>query len=145
MANFLPYLTLLQSEEDVAGMLGAGFGCVFFIIYFAIIVVFLASLWKIFVKANQPGWAAIIPIYNIYVLTQIVGRPAWWIILFIIPCVNIVAAIMLALDLAKSFGKEIGFAIGMILLPFIFYPILGFGSAQYLAAPAGSPAQPTVR
>ncbi|HOT02031.1 MAG TPA: DUF5684 domain-containing protein [Acidobacteriota bacterium] len=112
-------------------MLGAGFGCVFFVIYAALIVLIIASLWKIFVKAGKPGWAAIVPIYNIIVLLEIVGRPLWWIVLLLIPCVNIVAAIMLTLDLAKSFGKEIGFAIGMIILPFIFYPMLAFGSATY--------------
>jgi hypothetical protein len=132
--SILPYPLLLQNDfgSEAGGLLAGGIGCVFFVVYLLIIVLFIASLWKIFVKANQPGWAAIIPIYNIYVLTQIVGRPAWWIVLFLIPCVNIVAAIMLALDLAKSFGKDIGFAIGMILLPIIFYPILGFGKAAYV-------------
>ncbi|HNR38904.1 MAG TPA: DUF5684 domain-containing protein, partial [Acidobacteriota bacterium] len=72
-------------------MLGAGFGCVFFVIYAAIIILFNASLWKIFVKAGKPGWAAIVPIYNIIVLLEVVGRPLWWIVLLIIPCVNIVA------------------------------------------------------
>ncbi len=129
--SIAPYLMLLQSEEDVAGMLGAGFGCVFFVIYAAIIILFIASLWKIFTKAGKPGWAAIVPIYNIIVLLEVVGRPLWWIVLLIIPCVNIVAGIMITLDLAKSFGKEIGFAIGMIILPFIFYPMLAFGSATY--------------
>ena len=100
-------------------------------IYAAIIILFIASLWKIFVKAGKPGWAAIVPIYNIIVLLEVVGRPLWWIVLLIIPCVNIVAGIMLTLDLAKSFGKEIGYAIGMIILPFIFYPMLAFGSATY--------------
>ena len=139
-SSFLPYPLLLQNNygSEAGGLLAGGIGCVFFIIYFAIIVLFIASLWKIFVKANQPGWAAIIPIYNIYVLTQIVGRPAWWIVLFLIPCVNIVVGIMLALDLAKSFGKDIGFAIGMILLPIIFYPMLGFGKATYVG-PAVKP------
>jgi ABC-type sulfate transport system permease subunit len=137
-SSFLPYSLLLQSNEEAAGLLAGGVGCVFMIIYIAVIVLFIASLWKIFTKANQPGWAAIIPIYNIYVLTQIVGRPAWWIVLFIIPCVNIVVGIMLALDLAKSFGKDIGFAVGMILLPFIFYPVLAFGKATYVG-PAVKP------
>jgi hypothetical protein len=132
-SSFLPYPLMLQNNygSEAGGLLAGGIGCVFMIIYIAIIVIFIASLWKIFTKANQPGWAAIIPFYNIYVLTQIVGRPAWWIILFLIPCANIVVAIMLALDLAKSFGQSVGFAIGMILLPFIFYPVLGFGKAQY--------------
>jgi len=97
----------------------------------ALLVVIVAGFWKVFVKAGQPGWAAIIPIYNCYILLKIVGRPAWWLILLFIPLVNFVIAILLAIDLAKSFGKSTGFAIGLLLLGFIFYPILGFGDATY--------------
>ena len=95
------------------------------------------SMWKIFVKAGQPGWAAIIPIYNAYILTKIVGRPWWWLLLMLIPFVNIVIAIILAIDLAKSFGKGGGFAVGLILLGFVFYPILAFGDARYQGPAAG--------
>ena len=101
------------------------------LIELAITVLVIASLWKIFTKAGKPGWAAIIPIYNIIVLLQIVGRPIWWLILLLIPIVNIVIAIILAIDLAKAFGKGAGFGLGLIFLGFIFYPILGFGSATY--------------
>ena len=76
------------------------------------VLLVIASLWKIFVKAGKPGWAAIVPIYNLVVLLEIVGKPIWWIVLFLIPCANIVAAVLVALGLAKSFGKETGFAIG---------------------------------
>lgn len=103
-----------------------------FIIYLALVVLEIAALWKVFVKAGQPGWGAIIPIYNIYLLCKIVGRPTWWIILLIIPFVNIVAGIIIAVDLAKSYGKSGGFAAGLIILSFIFYPILGFGEARYV-------------
>jgi hypothetical protein len=99
--------------------------------YLAVLVVILAGFWKVFVKAGQPGWACLIPIYNCYILLKIVGRPTWWLLLLLIPFVNFVIAILLALDLAKSFGKGTGFAIGLLLLGFIFYPILGFGSATY--------------
>ena len=89
--------------------------------------------WKVFTKAGKPGWAAIVPIYNIIVLLEIVGKPLWWIVLFIIPLVNIVAAILVNVALAEKFGKEIGFAVGLILLPIVFIPILGFGNATYRA------------
>jgi hypothetical protein len=108
------------------------------IIYLAIIVLMIASMWKVFVKAGKPGWAAIVPIYNIIVLLQIVGRPTWWIILFLIPIVSIVIMIMVMIDFAKSFGKGGGFAAGLILLGFIFLPILAFGDAQYVG-PAAAP------
>jgi hypothetical protein len=102
-----------------------------------IIVIGIAGLWGVFTKAGKPGWAAIIPIYNFIVMLRIVGRPIWWIILCLIPLVNFVIGFILILDLAKSFGKGGGFAIGLLLLPFIFYPILGFGSAQYRGPAAG--------
>jgi hypothetical protein len=88
-------------------------------------------MWKVFVKAGKPGWAAIIPIYNAIVLLQIVGRPGWWFLLYLIPIVNIVISIMVMIELAKVFGKGTGFGIGLLLLSFIFIPILGFGDAEY--------------
>lgn len=126
-----PFLLLLDGEE-AASIIGLVGGCAFFVVYLAIIAVILAGMWKVFTKANQPGWACLIPIYNIYVLTQIVGRPAWWLILCLIPCVNIVAIIILSLDLAKSFGKGMGYGIGLAILSPIFYPMLGFGDAKYM-------------
>jgi len=110
------------------------------VVYLAIVVFEIAAIWKIFTKAGQPGWAAIIPIYNSIVMLRIAGRPAWWFLLFFVPVVNFVIAIIMLIDLAKAFGKGAGFAIGMLLLSFIFFPILGFGSAQYLgpSAPMGS-------
>jgi hypothetical protein len=105
---------------------------VIWIIYIAILVIIIASLWQLFVKAGKPGWAAIIPIYNGIVLLEIVGRPVWWIVLLLIPCVSIVIAVIVSIDLAKSFGKDALFGIGIFLLGFIFIPILAFGSARYL-------------
>jgi hypothetical protein len=100
-------------------------------IYVAIIVVEIAGLWCVFTKAGEAGWKSIIPIWNIIVLLRIVGRPLWWIILLLIPLVNIVISLILSLNLAKSFGKGGGFGVGIWLLGFIFIPILGFGSATY--------------
>src|SRR5207247_10439354 len=101
----------------------------------------IVAMWKVFTKAGQPGWASIIPIYNLYIWCKIVGRPGWWIILLLIPFVNIIVGIILCIDMAKSFGKGVGFGIGLALLGIIFWPILGFGSAQYQgpAASAGVP------
>jgi hypothetical protein len=99
-------------------------------------VITIIGQWKVYSKAGQPGWAAIIPIYNTIVLLQIVGKPIWWIFLFLIPCVNIIFAIWTVNLLSKSFGQSEGFTVGLILLPFIFYPILGFGSYTYLGPAA---------
>lgn len=104
------------------------------IIWLLIVVLVIAAMWKVFAKAGQPGWASLIPFYNIYVWCQIVGRPGWWLILMLIPFANIIVAFILCIDLAKSFGKGAGFGIGIALLGFIFLPILGFGSAQYQGA-----------
>jgi hypothetical protein len=95
----------------------------------------IIAMWKVFTKARQPGWASIIPIYNLYVWCKIVGRPWWWILLMLIPLVNFIILIILSIDLAKSFGKGAGFGIGLALLGIIFWPILGFGSAQYQGPP----------
>lgn len=95
------------------------------------IAVMVVAMWKIFTKAGQPGWASIVPIYNIMVLLQITRLPLWIIVAFFIPLVNALAAIYVTWKLGEVFGKGEGFRIGMIILPFIFYPILGFGSARY--------------
>jgi hypothetical protein len=98
-----------------------------------VVVVFLiAAMWKVFTKAGKPGWAAIIPIYNIYVLLKIAGRPGWWLILYIVPLVNVVISIIVSIDVAKAFGKGGAFGFFLLwLLGIIGYPILGFGGATY--------------
>jgi hypothetical protein len=122
---------LLAQTSDFDSPTQAAPSPIFWICYFAIIILLIAAMWKVFSKAGQPGWAAIIPIYNIYVLCKVAGRPGWWLLLMFIPLVNLIIAIILNIDIAKNFGKGVGFGIGLIILPFIFYPILGFGSAQY--------------
>lgn len=126
-------------DAGAAGAAGAAFGTVILLIELALIVLMIVGLWKVFTKAGKPGWAAIIPIYNQVVLLEIIGRPIWWIILMFIPCVNILVSIVVLVDLAKSFGRSTGFAIGMVLLPFIFIPILGFGDARYIGPAAATP------
>jgi hypothetical protein len=121
---------------------GGGGSAIMSLIYLVIGVIVIAGVWKVFTKAGKPGWAAIIPIYNIYVLLQIVGRPWWWLLLMLIPFVSFVIGIIVMIDLAKSFGKGVGFGLGLLFLSFIFFPMLGFGDAQYVgpAAAQGSPA-----
>ena len=104
---------------------------------FVIVVTVLGIVaqWKVFTKAGKPGWACLIPIYNIIVLLEIVGRPLWWIILAFVPLANIIISIMILVDLAKAFGQGGGFAVGLILLAPIFWLILAFGSATYQGPP----------
>lgn len=101
-----------------------------------IAVLMIVSYWKIFEKAGKPGWAAIVPIYNIIVLLEIVGKPTWWILLFLVPCVNIIFLVWMTNLLSKSFGQSEGFTVGLLLLGVVFYPILAFGNYKYLGPSA---------
>ena len=107
-------------------------------IILALAIVSIIAQWKIYEKAGKPGWTVLIPFYNIIVLLEIVGKPIWWIFLFLIPGVNMIFGIWITNLLSKSFGKDEAFTLGLILLSFIFYPILGFGDAKY-QGPAGTP------
>ena len=130
---------LMQSDSGTStagNAAAAGIAGAMGLVWLVIAVVMIAALWKIFVKAGEPGWAAIIPIYNAIVILKIVGRPMWWIILFLIPFVNLIMFFIVAFDLAKVFGKGAGFALGMIFLGPIFYPILAWSDAKYKGAPA---------
>jgi hypothetical protein len=117
-----------EDQINQTGLIGGAIGG---IIGLLVAIILIASIWKIFTKAGQPGWAAIIPIYNIIVLLQITGKPLWWIILMLIPFINIVIALVLMLALAQRFGKGAGFGLGLFFLGIIFFPILGFGDARY--------------
>jgi hypothetical protein len=94
-------------------------------------IIAAVGLWKVYEKAGQPGWAAIIPFYNAYVLLKIAGRPGWWLLLLLIPLANIIIVFVVTNDIAKAFGKGTGFGIGLALLSSIFFPILGFGASTY--------------
>lgn len=123
-----------------AGAVLAG-GLVFLAIWGAICILMIASMWKVFAKAGKPGWAAIVPIYNMMVLAEIGGKPNWWGLLCLIPLANIIVFIILYIEVAKAFGKGAGFGICMLLFAPICWPILAFGSAQYVGA-GGHPQQP---
>jgi len=114
------------------------------VIYFSVmgvlILLMIISTWKIYTKAGKPGWASIVPFYQTIVLLDICGRPWWWLFLLMIPFVNIIAYLITMFDLARNFGKGGGFAIGLIFLPFIFYPILAFSSdAQFINGEFNTP------
>jgi hypothetical protein len=120
---------LQQQQQNPMGLIGSVLGG---LLGLAFGIVELIAMWKIFTKAGQPGWAVLIPIYNLFILLEIIGRPWWWLLLLLIPGVNIVISIILTFDLAKSFGKGTGFGFGLLFLNFIFILILGFGDAQYI-------------
>ncbi|MDT8912640.1 DUF5684 domain-containing protein [Amycolatopsis sp. PS_44_ISF1] len=108
---------------------GLGFGTGSGLLFLILMII---ALWRVFTKAGRPGWAAIIPIYNVYVLLKIAGRSGWWLLLLLIPLVNLIVAIIVSLDVARAFGKGglFGF-FGLFLFSVIGYLILAFGSARY--------------
>ena len=132
MLNIFVLASALLQNDDIgiiASIFSSAISCFCGGIFFLIVVV---GLWKVFTKADEPGWAAIIPIYNLYVMTKIIGRPWWWLILLFIPFVGFVVHFIMAIDMAKSFGKDTAY--GIILLGIfnvIGYLILGFGDAEY--------------
>ena len=124
-----------MNSEDVLALM---FGGTMFFVMLACFAIMIIAAWRVFTKAGQPGWAAIVPIYNAIVVLQIVGRPLWFIVLFFIPLVSIVAAIIVCVDFAKSFGKGTGFAMGLLFLSPIFLLILAFGDARYVGPGAAA-------
>lgn len=129
----------METTYESQSAFGAIFGGAFLMFWLVVSVFMIVCMWKIFTKAGQEGWKAIIPIYNLYVLTQIVGKPWWWLLLCCIPFVNIVIGIWLTNLLSKSFGKSEGFTIGLIFLGIVFYPILAFDRTITYKGPAGDP------
>lgn len=120
-----------SSDALLGGML-AGYLIAFLVIY----VLAVIAMWKIFTKAGKPGWASLIPVYNIIVMYQIVGLNPLLVILLFIPFINGIAAIILSIiqciRLSKAFGKGTGFTLGLIFLSPIFLLILGFGNDKYI-------------
>jgi len=131
--NAWPILLAQNDGGDAAGgILGLLCSCMFPLMSLAFFVVSVVGAWKVFEKAGQPGWAAIIPIYNYYVLNQIAGKDILWFVLLVIPCTFPIAMIVVCLDVAKNFGKDALYGIGLALLSPIFFPMLGFSDAKYI-------------
>lgn len=128
---------LFAQVDDAQG--GGAIGIVVNLIVIALAILVIIGNWKLYEKAGKPGWASIIPIYNVVVLLEIVGRPIWWIILMLIPCVSLIVAIVVVIDLAKSFGKDTLYGLGLVFIPFIFFPMLGFSDARYIGPAAKAP------
>ncbi len=105
------------------------------ILFLAVLVLIVVGMWKAFEKADQPGWACIIPIYNLYILCVMAGKPGWWVLLMCIPLVNFVVSIIVFLEIARRFGQSALFGVfGLAFFGFIGWPILGFGDAEYSAS-----------
>jgi len=126
-------------QNDNSNLFGALFGGVAMLFWMAVAVVVIIGGWKMFEKAGQPGWAILIPLYNVYIMLMISGRPGWWLLLYLIPLVNVVIAIIVAIDIAKAFGQSAAFGFFLLfLLCGIGYLILGFGNYRYQGPPAAA-------
>jgi hypothetical protein len=99
-----------------------------------LIVLQLAGMWAVFAKADRPGWAALVPIYNLYVMLRIGENAWWWLLVLIVPIVNIYALYKIHAGVARAFGRGIGFGLGLAFLGVVFFPILGFGDYRYRGA-----------
>jgi hypothetical protein len=128
---------LFAQYSNTSSGMGAGASIGFFLVVVAVYLFYGYCIGRIFQKAGRPLWEGFVPIYNYYVTLKIVGRPGWWLILYIIPIVNVVITIIVYYDLARSFGKGVGFTVGLFLLWFIFLPILAFSDARYVGPAAG--------
>lgn len=138
LITYMPVLA--QSDGSGGGIVALLMGLVFFAIWVAVMGVVVAGMWKTFVKAGHPGWAALVPIYNLWILVQMSGKEDWWIALFFFPVLNFIAVIVISMEIAQKFGKGSGFGIAMAFFPYICYPLLGFGSATYEGGAAQSEA-----
>jgi len=133
------------SYDGSGGAFLAGFFMVFFLVFFALMVFFMICYWRVFEKAGKPGWAAFVPIYSTIVLLEIVGKPWTYIFMFLIPIYGwFILPIMLTHDFSKSYGKDVGFTLGLLFLPLIFLPILAFSRDIRYIGPAGRPGGPSI-
>ena len=133
----LPLLLMQQGEAEA--VVATGFMAVFCCCYgsaillaIATTILQIAGLWAVFEKAGKPGWAAIIPVYNLIVMAEVAKKEVWYGVLVLVPIVGIAFYIILVIEVAKLFGKDAMYAMGLIFLPPIFWPMLGFGQARYL-------------
>ena len=117
-------------ESTVSVQTNGGVGIELFAVLILTIIIH-AGFWKVFQKAGEPGWAAIIPIYNLYVLVRISGNTWWWFAMFFVPVLNFFATLKVSINIASKFDKGILFGLGLLFLSFIFFPVLGFGNYQY--------------
>ena len=119
----------METSQEIAFNFSAG---PFLFIWLLIVLFMIVTMWKVFTKAGKPGWGCIIPFYNLYLMVKIAGKPGWWLILLFLPIVNIIINIIVLVGISNNFGKSGAFAVGLLFLPFIFFPILAFGSARYM-------------
>ena len=136
--DYYDYSTSTYAASSDVGAVAVVIWLFVILIVMAVSILMIIAMWRIFTKAGKPGWASLVPIYNMVVMMQIVGRPEWQVVLMFLPFAHIYISIVLPLDLAKSFGKTTGFGVLMIFFPAIMYPILALAQAGMFARLCGS-------
>ena len=132
----IPVLAQLGANDAAQSAAVAAASTVPMLVILAITVLLIASMWKVFERAGEHGWAVLVPFYNLYVLCKVAGMSGWWVLVAFIPFVNIIFMFVNSVRIAERFGRGVGFGIGLALLPFIFWPMLAWGDAQPVARTA---------
>ena len=131
-----PVLAQVGADDAAQSAAVAAAATVPMLVVLAITVLLIASMWKVFERAGERGWAVLVPIYNLYILCRIAGMSGWWVLVAFIPLVNIIFVFANSIGVAERFGKGVGYGLGLALLPFIFWPMLAWGDAQPVARTA---------
>jgi hypothetical protein len=127
----LPVATPPQPPERVPSAIAPGMVATNGIIMLLLVLVMIIALCKVFTKAGEAWWKAIIPVYNLFVLAGISGKPMWWGFLMLVPIVNIPIYFIIHIELARRFGQGVAFGLGLALVGFVFFPLLAFGNYEY--------------
>ena len=115
----------IAPQQDVSKL--KNLGITYLIVFTLILLLMLVSTWMVYEKAGEAGWKSLIPIYNVYILMVIAGKPGWWVLLMLVPVVNLICYFLVMLALADRFGRGAVFGIGLFFLPMVFFPLLAFG------------------
>ncbi len=127
----LSYLRVLGGQYLVEAIrMTAGFA-IGAVVLLAIFGPWIAGQWITFSRANKPGWTSLIPVVNFYMMLKIGDNEWWWLVLLFVPVVQFYALYKVGAGVARAFGKGGLYGFGLGYLPFIFFPLLAFGGAQY--------------
>ena len=118
--------------DNYYSAVGAGIATAYYLFILVFYIVCVICMWKMFEKAGKPGWASLIPLYNVYCMYDIAWGTGWLFLLSFVPCVNVVVGIIMTFKLSKAYGQGTAFGFGLLLLAPIFYMILGFGDSEYI-------------
>lgn len=127
-----------MESDNGGGLMAIIFGGGMLVFMGVVMLIAIISSWKIYTKAGKPGWTCLVPFYNAWVMMEIIGFPGFYFLGMMVPVVGMFFALYCQFRLAKVFGKDVLYTVGLIFLPFIFYPLLAFGGDEYLGPEAAN-------